>query len=177
MVTKRSYILKKTCSFVTFLLSPDIKALKILLSENTWKYRLMEVWFDSSLNELIIRWKILRDAAFRAHSITCFQHYVNVNNLSFFLVYITFTLKFLSDKSGIKHHCKNYFLNPFHATDLILTPLKISENLGFSDVFRGCTKRPVVWNGLIRRLFWLCSSQKVMFLRKLCAQYIKITNF
>ena len=34
-------------------------------------------------------------------------------------------------------------INPFHATDLFLTPLKTSENLGFSDVFRGYRKRPV----------------------------------
>ena len=33
--------------------------------------------------------------------------------------------------------------NPFHATGLILHTLKTSENLWFSDVFRGSRKRPV----------------------------------
>ena len=33
------------------------------------------------------------------------------------------------------------YLNPFHATDLFWYPLKTSENLWFSDVFRGCQKR------------------------------------
>ena len=32
-------------------------------------------------------------------------------------------------------------LNPFHATDLFLYPLKTLENLWFYDVFRGCRKR------------------------------------
>ena len=39
-----------------------------------------------------------------------------------------------------------WFLNPIHATDLFLYPLKIWENLWFSDVFRRCKKRPVAWN-------------------------------
>ena len=39
--------------------------------------------------------------------------------------------------------------NPFHATDLFWCPLKTSENLWFSDVFRGYQKRSVAWNGLI----------------------------
>ena len=33
--------------------------------------------------------------------------------------------------------------NPFHATDIFLYPLKTSENLWFSDVFRGVRKSPV----------------------------------
>ena len=32
---------------------------------------------------------------------------------------------------------------PFHATGLFLYPLKTSENLWLSDVFRGYRKRPV----------------------------------
>ena len=32
-------------------------------------------------------------------------------------------------------------LNPFHATDLFLYPLKTLENLWFSDAFRGHRKR------------------------------------
>ena len=39
-------------------------------------------------------------------------------------------------------------INPFHATDLLLYPLKTSENQRFSDVFRGYQKRSVVRNGL-----------------------------
>ena len=40
------------------------------------------------------------------------------------------------------------FLKPFHTTDLFWYPLKTSENLWFSDVFRGYQKRSVAWNGL-----------------------------
>ena len=40
------------------------------------------------------------------------------------------------------------FVNPFHATGVILYPLKTSENLWFSDIFRGYRERPVTWNGL-----------------------------
>ena len=40
------------------------------------------------------------------------------------------------------------FINPFHATGLFWYPLKTSENLWFSDVFRGYRKRPVARNGL-----------------------------
>ena len=39
------------------------------------------------------------------------------------------------------------FLNLFHATGLFLYSLK-TENLWFSDVFRGYRKRPVALNGL-----------------------------
>ena len=34
------------------------------------------------------------------------------------------------------------FVNPFHVTGVILYPLKTSENLWFSDIFRGYRKRP-----------------------------------
>ena len=40
--------------------------------------------------------------------------------------------------------------NPVYATTVFLDPLKASENIWFSDVFRGYRKRPVTWNGLIR---------------------------
>ena len=49
----------------------------------------------------------------------------------------------------------NYFLirenlvNPFHATNLFLYPLKTSEKLWFSDVFREHGKRTVTSIGLI----------------------------
>ena len=39
--------------------------------------------------------------------------------------------------------------NPFHTTDLFLYPLKASENLWFSNFFRGYRMRPAAWNGLI----------------------------
>ena len=45
-------------------------------------------------------------------------------------------------------NCKPFPVNPFHATDLFIYPLKTSENLWFSDVFRGNIKRPVAWYGL-----------------------------
>ena len=40
------------------------------------------------------------------------------------------------------------WINPFHATCPFRYSLK-TENLWFSDVFRGYRKRPVAWNGLI----------------------------
>ena len=52
--------------------------------------------------------------------------------------------------------------NRYHATGLFLCPLKISENLWFSDVFGGYRKRPVAWNGLNaprnRNIYLDCSS-------------------
>ena len=58
-------------------------------------------------------------------------------------------------------------LNPFYASDLFWYPLKTSENLLFSDVFRGYQKRSVSWNGLMtvwlyrckaKLLFWNCGN-------------------
>ena len=40
---------------------------------------------------------------------------------------------------GLKYAAKHQ--PTFHANDLIFYPLKISENLWFSDVFRGYRKR------------------------------------
>ena len=40
-------------------------------------------------------------------------------------------------------------VNPFHITDLFWYPLKTSENLWFSYVFRGYQRWSVAWNGLI----------------------------
>ena len=42
---------------------------------------------------------------------------------------------------------KNIF-NPFRATDLVLYPLKTSENQRLSNVFRWYRKRPLTWHGL-----------------------------
>ena len=39
-------------------------------------------------------------------------------------------------------------INPFHATDLFLYPLK-TENQTFYDIFRGYRKKPLAWNALI----------------------------
>ena len=39
-------------------------------------------------------------------------------------------------------------IKPFHTTDLFWYPLKTSENLRFSDVFREYQERSVAWNGL-----------------------------
>ena len=41
------------------------------------------------------------------------------------------------------------WLTIFHTTDLFQSPLRISENQIFLDVFRGYQKRSVAWNGLI----------------------------
>ena len=45
-------------------------------------------------------------------------------------------------------HTVCLLLNIFHATSPFLYPLK-AEKLCFSDVFRGCRKRLVAWNGFI----------------------------
>ena len=42
------------------------------------------------------------------------------------------------------------YFNPFSANVPLLHPLKTSENLWFSDVFRGCRSRTSVENGLIK---------------------------
>ena len=55
-------------------------------------------------------------------------------------------------------------INPFHATDLFWYPLKTSENLCFSDVFRGYQKRSVAWNGL-RYYGNFKISEQIYFLR------------
>ena len=49
-------------------------------------------------------------------------------------------------------------INPFHATDLFWYPLETSENLWFSNAFRGYQKRWVAWNELMR---WMCSNHWV----------------
>ena len=46
-------------------------------------------------------------------------------------------------------HNMKMLVNPFHATRLFRYALKTSENLKFSDVFRGYRNGPVAWNGLI----------------------------
>ena len=48
-------------------------------------------------------------------------------------------IKFLS--TGVFHDC----FNPFQANIPFLYPLKRSENLWFSDLFRGYRKRTVTW--------------------------------
>ena len=55
---------------------------------------------------------------------------------------------FTSEGFKLQENNLSYFLNPFHATGLFLHPLKTSENLWFSDVFRGYGKRPATGNGL-----------------------------
>ena len=47
---------------------------------------------------------------------------------------------------------KMFMMDPFHANDLFLYPLKTSENLWFSDVFRGYRKRPMARNGLTENM-------------------------
>ena len=47
---------------------------------------------------------------------------------------------------------KYSYVNPFHATGQFLYPLKILEDLWFSDIFRGYRNRPVVSNELMFRV-------------------------
>ena len=44
-------------------------------------------------------------------------------------------------------------VNSFHATVLFLYPLKLSENLWFSNVFRGHTARLLEWN-VLKMIIW-----------------------
>ena len=57
-------------------------------------------------------------------------------------------------------------MNSFHATDLFLRPLKTSENLWLSNVFRGCKERLVACDGLsiwLRIKFYGC--EEIRWLR------------
>ena len=47
-------------------------------------------------------------------------------------------------------------VNPFNTTDLLLHPIKTSEDQGISDIFRGYRKRPMAWNELNRH--WIVRS-------------------
>ena len=71
-------------------------------------------------------------------------------------------------------YCLLWFalFNRFHATDLFWYPLKTSENLWFSAVFRGYQKRLVARNGL-RCLIFLKSPWWQVW--TLCAQDLKGT--
>ena len=42
-----------------------------------------------------------------------------------------------------------FFISPFQANLPLLYPLKTSENLRFSDFFRGYRKETLTWNGLM----------------------------
>ena len=53
-------------------------------------------------------------------------------------------------KSKIATHEKLYAINPLHPGVAFLYPLKTSENLRFSDVFRGYRKATPDCNGLIK---------------------------
>ena len=44
------------------------------------------------------------------------------------------------------------FVNTFHAICFFLNPLKTSENLCFSDVFRGCRMGRLPRNGLLTEI-------------------------
>ena len=53
-------------------------------------------------------------------------------------------------KAAVNSFCMTWTnVNPSHATGVFLYPLKIPENLWFSDVFRGYRKTSVTCNGLI----------------------------
>ena len=74
-------------------------------------------------------------------------------------------------KKRVKGTLENMFLkiffifNPFHATDFFLYPLKTSENLWFSNVFRGYRERPVTWNGLKAFVEMIFFSKRKSFYR------------
>ena len=57
---------------------------------------------------------------------------------------LLFELNFLPSIYYLKTF--NLLIDPFHATGLFLYPLKILENVWFSNVFSGYRKKPVAWN-------------------------------
>ena len=64
-------------------------------------------------------------------------------------VVVSRELKFFFAELNRKYCELHQRFNPFHATNLFLYPLKISEKQTISDVFKGDRKRPVASNGLI----------------------------
>ena len=72
------------------------------------------------------------------------------------------TLEMYQQVTIVFHQMQTFFLTrkymsqiePFHPTDLFLYPLKISENIWFSDVSRGHRKRSVAWKELMEVLDW-----------------------
>ena len=68
--------------------------------------------------------------------------------------YGIFRRRIYSKHSLVQTRVCQLLLNPFHDTPLFLYLLKTSENLWFSDVFRGYRKRPLAWNGLMYQLFF-----------------------
>ena len=63
--------------------------------------------------------------------------------------------------------------NPFHATGLILYPLKALQNLRFFYVFRGYRKRPVARSGFMTVLIFVVDTQRqrsICALRKRCSK-------
>lgn len=77
--------------------------------------------------------------------------FIIVNILTFFTFWLYSQILF--DYKG-DHRChsstfpisKTKYINQFHASSCFVTPLKKSENLWFSDISRGCAKRPVAWD-------------------------------
>ena len=64
----------------------------------------------------------------------------------------TLSLQFLLFYVLLLSESGHLTVDPLHATDLFLYPLK-TDNHRFSDVFRGCRKRTVALNGLMRDHF------------------------
>ena len=64
--------------------------------------------------------------------------------------------------SCIFEYFKNSFIpnvvNPFHVNVPFLYSLKMSENLWFSDVFRGYKSRTLAWKGLNNGISWTLTS-------------------
>ena len=63
--------------------------------------------------------------------------------------------------------------NSFNDTSLFLYPLKTSENLLFLDVFRGYRKKPLSWNGLMRRKIRVGQ----LFIRTCVFQWVRNVSF
>ena len=51
------------------------------------------------------------------------------------------------------HYIQIFYISSFHANAPFLYPLKTSENIWFSDVFREYRNETLAWNGLIQKAF------------------------
>ena len=122
--------------------------------------KIFEPWMPKTKNTNFIFRKFLLNFNFKSNSFCCRKHQKSMNDPTYF------------GRCYLNLECT---FNLLHATGLFLYPLKTLENLWFSDVFRGYTKRPVTWKtvsnfkwvfpfcvrkGWLIALWYICSSWK-----------------
>ena len=133
----------KFCNVVHCSLECYIKAFK-RFSNNYWK--------NNSLDGLLLSLQF---------------HQERTSNVMDLLITSSFNRKFLLRGCVfllLFQNIKPIFLKLFHVTGLFLYPLK-TENLWFSDVFRGYRKRSMAWTRLILFIYlseYLCSATSII---------------